>query len=203
VLRVQPDGVVQVTIPRAGSRREGEAFLQRNRAWVNRQREALNQTGVAGPLDHGAIVFLNGVPTSVAVTRAGARLHVVVGTLVVSGREPATVRDLVIRALRAHAAHDLPHRTRALAALHSLALSRVTIRDQKGRWGSCSPTGAISLNWRLVQMPAEVRDYVLLHELMHMREPSHSRRFWEHVARVCPWHIEARRWLTRHGRALL
>ena len=63
--------------------------------------------------------------------------------------------------------------------------------------------GRISLNWRLVQMPDEVRDYVLLHEPMHLRVRNHSARFWREVERVCPAHAEARRWLRQQGRELL
>jgi predicted metal-dependent hydrolase len=72
---------------------------------------------------------------------------------------------------------------------------RVAIRDQRSRWGSCSPRRDISLNWRLVMMPAEVRDYVLLHELAHLRVPNHSRRFWRLLDEICPSWRAARRWL--------
>ena len=82
-------------------------------------------------------------------------------------------------------------------------MSRVSIRNQRSRWGSCSSRGAIALNWRLIQMPAEVSDYVILHELMHLREPNHSRQFWREVAAVCDGWRDAERWLKLHGRALL
>jgi predicted metal-dependent hydrolase len=76
------------------------------------------------------------------------------------------------------------------------------VRDQQSRWGACSPKGTITLNWRLVQVPPFVCDYVLIHELMHRRELNHSRRFWRHVASVCPRYREARRWLLTRGREL-
>ena len=97
--------------------------------------------------------------------------------------------------LRALAARDLPARLLELAAEHDCRVTGVTVRDQRSRWGSCSPSGRISLNWRLVQVPPPVRDYVLLHELTHLAEPNHSRRFWERLEAVCPWHLEARAWL--------
>jgi predicted metal-dependent hydrolase len=77
----------------------------------------------------------------------------------------------------------------------------VTVRSQRTRWGSCSPSGRISLNWRLVQMPESVRDYVLLHELTHLLHLNHSKRFWRELERVCPWHRDARGWLKANGRA--
>jgi len=93
------------------------------------------------------------------------------------------------------AARELPSRLFELARIHGFAVSSVSVRNQRTRWGSCSPSGRISLNWRLVQVPPEVRDYVLLHELTHLRHLDHSPRFWRELARVCPHHAEARRWL--------
>jgi hypothetical protein len=97
--------------------------------------------------------------------------------------------------LRRLAARELPARLSDLAREHGFAVKRVSIRNQRTRWGSCSPSGRISLNWRLVQLPPAVRDYVLLHELTHLRHLDHSARFWRELARLCPNHAEARRWL--------
>jgi len=99
--------------------------------------------------------------------------------------------------LRARAAQELPARLLELAGIHGFAVPAVSIRNQRTRWGSCSPSGRISLNWRLVQVPPEVRDYVLLHELTHLRHLDHSARFWRELARLCPHHAEARRWLRQ------
>jgi predicted metal-dependent hydrolase len=99
------------------------------------------------------------------------------------------------RALRARAARELPPRLLELAAAHGLAVTRISIRNQRWRWGSCSRAGHICLNWRLVMMPAFVRDYVLIHELMHLKRMDHSPRFWGLVAKACPEYEAARRWL--------
>ena len=104
--------------------------------------------------------------------------------------------DLVLEMLAGRYAET---RVRELAARHHLSVRRVTIRSQRSRWGSCSPRGTISLNWRLVQTPPWVRDYLVLHELAHLREMNHSRRFWAEVARLCPNYREAERWLKEHA----
>jgi predicted metal-dependent hydrolase len=106
------------------------------------------------------------------------------------------------RELRARAAIELPPQLRALAARHGLAVSRVSIRNQRSRWGSCSPKGHISLNFRLLLMPAPVREYILIHELMHMRQANHSIRFWRLVEAACPEFRAAERWLRAHGPSL-
>jgi len=85
-----------------------------------------------------------------------------------------------------------------LAALHGVNVSLVTVRNQKSRWGSCSRRGTISLNWRLIQTPKFVRDYIILHELAHRRQMNHSGKFWQEVERLCPDYLQAKRWLKQH-----
>jgi predicted metal-dependent hydrolase len=157
VLRVDVDGRVRVTIPRGGSRREADAFAQRQRAWIREQR---------------------------------------------ARRTPAVYApDDVVR-LRQLARRVLPPRLLELAAEHGLTVTRVSVRNQRSRWGSCGADGHISLNWRLVQMPDWVRDYVLIHELMHLRRMDHSPAYWKHVAAACPEYKAARAWLRANGRNL-
>jgi hypothetical protein len=81
--------------------------------------------------------------------------------------------------------------------------ARIEIRDQRSRWGSCSTRGTLSFNWRLVLAPFEVLDYVVVHELCHLREPNHSRRFWRLVESRRPGWRAQRDWLHEHGPELL
>lgn len=109
---------------------------------------------------------------------------------------------LDVPALRRQAREQLPRELLALAERHAVTVTRVSIRNQRSRWGSCSRQGSIALNWRLVLVPDFVREYVLVHELMHRRELNHSPRFWTLVAAICPRMIEARRWLRTEGATL-
>ena len=95
----------------------------------------------------------------------------------------------------ARARSELPRRLAELAAVHGLAVARISIRNQKWRWGSCSRDGHICLNWRLVLLPDRVRDYVLIHELMHLRRMDHSPKFWKLVEGACPDYRDLRRQL--------
>jgi predicted metal-dependent hydrolase len=117
---------------------------------------------------------------------------------VLAARRPPHVE----RALREQAQRELPPRLLELAAANGLTVRRVTIRDQRSRWGSCSAKGHIALNYRLMLMPVAVREYILVHELMHLKQPDHSRRFWRLVAAACPGFREAERWLRKHGASL-
>jgi predicted metal-dependent hydrolase len=105
-------------------------------------------------------------------------------------------------AWRSEAVRQLPDRLRALASLYGLDVPRVSVRGQKTRWGSCGRDGHICLNWRLMLMPAPIRDYVIIHELMHLRRMDHSPAFWRLVAEACPDYAAARQWLRQHGPAL-
>ena len=105
-------------------------------------------------------------------------------------------------ALRERAREELPARLREIAAAHGLIVTGVSIRNQRTRWGSCGRDGKITLNWRLVLMPPAVRDYVLIHELMHLRRLDHSPAYWKLVAAACQGYREARQWLRIHGPAL-
>jgi predicted metal-dependent hydrolase len=119
-------------------------------------------------------------------------------TRVLASKRPASVD----RELRVRAAKELPPQLLALADRHGLVVSRVTIRNQRSRWGSCSARGHIALNFRLLLMPPEVCEYILIHELMHLRQPNHSIRFWRLVEAACPGFRDAERWLKQHGASL-
>jgi predicted metal-dependent hydrolase len=84
-----------------------------------------------------------------------------------------------------------------------VACGRIRIGDQRTLWGSCSPRGTLSFNWRLALAPFEVLDYVVVHELCHLHVPNHSRAFWAHVESHRPNWREQRRWLREHGPELL
>jgi len=105
--------------------------------------------------------------------------------------------------VRQLAQSELVRRTLELAAETNSEISCITIRNQRTRWGSCSRRRAISLNWRLIQTPAFVLDYIILHELMHLRQMNHSKRFWDEVEKVCPTWREAEKWLRQHGREIM
>jgi predicted metal-dependent hydrolase len=115
---------------------------------------------------------------------------------------PSTIPSDVRPALQARAAELLPARLRRLAVDHGVQAEKVTVRNQRTRWGSCGRNGHITLNWRLVLMPEWVADYVIVHELMHLRRLDHSAAYWKLVAAACPEYRAARQWLRQHGPAL-
>lgn len=198
ILRLLDDGTLRVTVPWWGSQRGARAFVEAERAWVARQlaRRAARGTAVWAP---GREVLIDGERHP--LVEAGGVVSLA-GQPVASSLESEAIRAGVRHALRSRARETLPAELLALAARHGVTVSRVSIRNQSSRWGSCARSGAISLNWRLVQTPPFVREYVLVHELMHRRQMNHSPKFWRLVAEACPRYVEARRWLRVDGAAL-
>ena len=204
ILRLRPDGTARVTVPRGGALEEARRFAGRNVAWLEREllRQALPPFRPSTWLAGTEILF-RGAPVRLEIDADGIPPQVRFGTEALPVADAnGDLRPAVEKHLWRLAARELPPRVLELAALHNLPVRRVTVRNQRSRWGSCSRRGTISLNWRLVQAPVFVRDYLVLHELAHLTEMNHSRRFWREVARLCPEFTEAERWLKRHSNLL-
>ena len=148
--------------------------------------------------------MLHGEAVTIRVSGEGPRRLAHYGERTVQvPRGASDLRPCIEADLRRLAREELGARLRELAAAHQLSVSGFSIRNQQSRWGSCSREGRIALNFRLVQMPRFVSDYVLIHELMHLKQQNHSRRFWRLVSNACPAFRDAERWLKTHGRGLL
>lgn len=108
-----------------------------------------------------------------------------------------------IRHLADAALQDIPQRVQKYAAVIGVTFGRITIRNQKTRWGSCSAKGNLNFNCLLMLCPEDIRDYVIVHELCHRKELNHSPRFWHEVSRIMPDYAVRRQWLREHGSALI
>lgn len=116
----------------------------------------------------------------------------------------ARISELVRREITRELMPQLAGRVEHLNQLHFQAtIPKITVRDNLSRWGSCAPDGAISLNFRLLFMPEDVLDYVIIHELAHTRYRSHGPRFWALVEKALPDHRQRRKWLKENGNAVL
>lgn len=201
ILRVTTDGIVRVTVPRRGSVAGALSFAAGQTGWIIDQWERRRAGAEWLP---GTRVWYRGQQHEIVRTPT----TIICGPAVLPcpAAEPGqgfVIRDMLHRAWRTEAAGDLPGRCLALGVPFGLRPARVQVRNQQSRWGSCSSRGTIALNWRLIQMPDEVADYVMLHELVHLEHPNHSVRFWRRVAATCPGWRAAERWLRTHGRDLL
>lgn len=195
------DGQVRITIPRGGTESFARRFAAEKRDWIEGQlHRHIARAQTRNHWETGTLVWYRGVRVPLAWQDATGwlgdlRIEVPPGT--------TDWRPAVIRALRIVAQEELPALVIQEARRLGTPIRRVSVRNQRTRWGSCSRKGTISLNWRLVQAPLMVRDYLIVHELAHVREMNHSHRFWSLVQNWYPGWALAEQWLRRHGRELL
>jgi len=198
LLRLQLDGTARLVIPRRGNRAEALAFLERSEAWLLQRRQKWKEGSVLRRAWVDGTRFLfRGEMVELHAEEHGDDVRLRFADQLLAVAPDIDYRKAVLAHLRLMAENELPPRTLELAREHGIAVSRVTVRAQKTRWGSCSARGTISLNWRIMQAPVSVRDYLIIHELMHRREMNHSSRYWKHVATACPAYREAEQWLKR------
>ena len=228
---VDGDGV-EVVVPRRFPLREVEPFVEEKRAWIERTLKRLRETEAELPaarLEDGGLVPYLGESLRLSVrvepgrqrehvARRGEELRVALafdpartpldGQLPLLDAEqplaPAegALREALERWYRKRARAEVAPRLEAACARAGTSYTRLQIRGQRTRWASCSSTGALSFNWRLLLAPAEILDYVVEHEVAHLERLDHSPRFWRLLASRCPDWREHEAWLRRHGHAL-
>lgn len=202
VARVRADGAFVLTVPAGGSRREALVFANKHRAWLEEQKAKAAEAAARESerrLVLGGTMRYRGRLHRIKLGRHWGRPFASVGEhrifLADEGMDIARPLGEFFRGL---AKEELPQRVMELAAQFGLRVAKVVIRDQKTRWGSCSTSKVISLNWRLLLAPPEARDYVIVHELMHLKRFDHSPAFWRLVEQACPDFRKQEAWLTRH-----
>lgn len=197
---IDPGGRVEVVLPQRAREREAAAAVAEFRPWIERHlrkaqgvRETIAARAGTVPV-LGSSLELRLEPGR---TRAHRRGDVLLAPL---GEEGAASIERWYR--RTARAEIVPRLDVAVAAL-GVRYSALTIRNQRTRWGSCSTTGAMSFNWRLLMAPEQVLDYVVWHEACHLRVMDHSPRFWGLLEEHVPDYRAPRRWLRDHGATLV
>ena len=213
---VAPGELVEVVIPRRTPRRQVALILAEKEGWIRRQLERLDaleqredQLGLRQP----GFVWLHREPVPIEIrpidagASAGWTARLKAGTLVIRGprdtAQPSGAREAaVLRWYRREARHRISQVVEREAECLGVTPGGLAIRDPRTRWGSCSSRATLSFSWRLLLAPCDVLDYVVVHELCHLRELNHSASFWRHVARARPGYRGQVEWLRHYGREL-
>jgi len=192
---------VELVLPAGIPCEHGLRFLAAHRGWIMARLDALPRPV---PFAEGESVPVFGVPHTIRHETDPRAAPVVVadGEIRVRG-EPAHLARRVRDHLARLAAREFARRARAYAARLDRQILRITVRDTRSRWGSCSSQGALSFSWRLVFAPESVIDYVVAHEVAHLVEMNHGPRFWRLVRSLTPDPETPRAWLKRHRSRLL
>jgi hypothetical protein len=199
-ITVDRAGTVEVVLPQRLPQRAAEEAVSEFRPWIDRRLADVGRQQAA-VLARGDTVPYLGQSLTV-ITQPGRTRVVRRGQTLVVPEGPKRQAALE-RWYRRMAREEISARLDRVCALAGLTYTKLTIRDQRTRWGSCSRTGAMSFNWRLLLAPEAVLDYVIWHEACHLAVMDHSPRFWSLVAQYCPGYREQVSWLKRNGATLV
>ena len=190
------EGRIVVVLPRRATLAEGRRFALLNRGWI---RDRLDLLPEPVPFRAGRSVPFLGVMHRIRhQPQARGVVWQEEGAIHVAGRAEHLARRIEDW-LRREARREIERRARAKAELIGKRIAAITIRDPKSRWGSCSPRGQLSFSWRLILAPRHVLDYVVAHEVAHLKELNHGPRFWKLTAELTRDADGARAWLNEHG----
>ncbi len=203
-LRIEAGGRgLRITVPPGVPEREIDRFLERHRGWLEARLAKLPERPQVRP---GIKLPLRGVPHLIIHEPASR------GTVAVAaeGDAPALIvhgdRRHLPRRLADFLKREAKRDIEALVAKHAAAVGRkakaVRFKDTSSRWGSCTSNGTLSFSWRIMMAPPAVIDYLVAHEVAHLREMNHGPKFWKLCRELCPRTDEARAWLKRNGAAL-
>lgn len=195
---VDPDGSVTVTLPRKAPEKAAAEAVQELAPWIARRRRVLARAAAENARTPGTLPYL-GTTLHLKAEPGRTRVHRRGDTLLVPDRDPLPAIE---RWYRRQARVEVAPRLDAATGRAGTRYTALTIRGQRTRWASCSSTGAMSFNWRLLLAPPEILDYVVEHEVCHLEVMDHSPRFWALLAsRVPDWKAHAA-WLRRYGSTL-
>ena len=190
---MRSDGTVRLILPMRFPKAEIQGLMQRHSRWVQRQIDRLRDRKLSVHRLADDEILLMGEPHRLLHAPGMSRgIAVDHKARTISSGQDLSENGALAGWYRAEARRVLTERLEHFASRHRFQYNRVSIRDQRTRWGSCSARKNISLNWRLVQAPAAVIDYVIVHELVHIRHPNHSRAFWAGVEAILPGYRKAR-----------
>lgn len=200
-LRVFDDGRIVLTAPLRAPQQLIDRFLDEHQGWLRDTLAVSAKKQQALTAERDTIFFRGkAFQFRLAITKRRPSVSLTGDQIVVSAptEDHATVRPILEKWLRTQATNRFSERVPLLADLVGCDVQRVTIRDQRTRWGSCSSRNTISLNWRLIMAPDSVSDYVIYHELAHLTHMNHSAKFWQLVSGYIPSYKEAEKWLKDH-----
>ena len=201
-----PEGAIRVYAPRAMRLRDIDRMVRERADELTAMGKAVDarieQDRRRHPVTDGSTIMVEGVPCAIRLTRGKARRGAVAeGELRLTLPDPdddAAVRGAIRATLSARALERIRARVEYYIPRIGRRPGRITIREQKTRWGSCSSKGNLNFNWKLIMAPPQVLDYVVIHELCHLYEFNHSPRFWALVETQMPDYGVWKKWLKTH-----
>lgn len=201
-LIVQSDGELLVRAPQRATRQQIDALLTKHADWVARKQAEVRARPAPKPVHQfveGEIFYFLGVAYPLQLVDREKPALLLGGVFQLAKSEQDDAKALFEYVYKKEARRIFNERIDFYAQKHGFDVKKVKLSSARTRWGSCSSKGYINLTWRLVMAPLAIIDYVVVHELCHLREPNHSSAFWAQVAAIMPDYKKRRTWLKENG----
>lgn len=215
-LQIKPDLTVMVRAPKFIPEKNIRKFILDNREWINKHYKEMEENKLKNPMPTYDNLYVNGaklpllnekfVLLEIKKGEKKSRTKVYYTTqipkliVVTASCDANDIRECVVSWYRHYSKEVIEEKVAYYAKNMQVSFGQISIRDQKSRWGSCSAKKNLNFNWRLVMMPEVVLDYVVIHELAHLKQLNHSPAFWREVEKVLPDYRIRKEWLKSHGK---
>lgn len=201
IIRISQDKIVQLIVPKRVSFKNAINFLHSKSDWIyekfsvisNKQQPELQKFG-----DNSSISIFGNNYTIIYGNSLRGNIKIQEDKIIIYG-EKEKIHNKILQYINKIAANYIKNKIQDYNKMGEFKYKRITVRDTKTRWGSCSSKGNLSFSWRLALAPREVFDYVIAHELAHLKEMNHSKNFWHIVSILYPDYKKARKWLKTNG----
>ena len=211
-IEIKNDLTVNIRVPDRTSRKAVQSVIDRKADWIFKAYEkAQAQAEALGALDKTADLYADGAVLPfkgkerirLSIIKSGYEDKAQIDydaykgilTITTLCEKPEFVRNCTAKVFRQQAKHEIRKRADYFSGLMGVSYNRICIKEQRTKWGSCSSRGNLNFNWKLIMMPEEILDYVVVHELAHRIEMNHSKRFWYEVGKMLPDYREREKWL--------
>jgi hypothetical protein len=206
-LSISSYGEIRLSVPYNATLVHINNFLQDKGSWLDK---AITGLKLATPLEinddsglsiagenYSFIVYQDQPELKIQIDQSGQRIFIFN-----DGSSQAVVKELLRDKIRKLAGSIIAQRVEAYASIMGISYGRISIREQRSRWGSCSSMGNLNFNWKIVLAPTRIMDYVIVHELAHILEHNHSQNFWQLVEKYLPQYKPYRKWLRENSSQL-
>lgn len=201
------DGEPEISCPVFTSRNQIRSIIEKRQEWIRRKiAEQQRQKKKSFKFDdRKKINFLNKKLTIIFKNGSKNNANLIDENLIItsSNQSLKNLKDLLIRWYKFQAKKYLKKRTKQISLKIGINFKLVCVKGYKGRWGACSSSGEIFLNWKLMMLPRNIIDYIIVHELCHIVEPNHSSRFWLLVEKFEPEYNRKKDWLKTYGSSII
>jgi predicted metal-dependent hydrolase len=204
-LIIQRDGSLVVRAPLRVSGKLIREFAEKHSRWILKKQAQVRALVTAPRKEYipGETFLYLGRSFPLEIVKGQKTKLVLDGNFKLAESARQDAEEVFQHWYRARAKEIIPERVRWFAERHNFQYRKIRIGSARTRWGSCSSTGTLNFSWRLILVPIEVVDYVVIHELCHTLIPNHSSRFWQQVERILPNYREYRKWLRKNGQDVM